>query len=173
MTDFVIREGTRVKELIQVVSEMSDAAKKRETRGLVECAREFGLERGMIVTKDIKKEETIEGTKIRFTPVWKWLLGSTPSPPLVYLDPSRDLVGLWLEVTGGILSIAPNNTIFGVTMGVTEDINWLKENEGGAGKVFLLIATRPKDGMSLRELKESYGADDWWPVKARIPQPVW
>ncbi len=51
-------------------------------------------------------------------------------------------------------------------MGITEDINWLKENEGGAKKVFLLIATNPKDGMSLRELKESYGSDDWWPVKA-------
>ncbi|MDI6884602.1 MAG: hypothetical protein QMD00_05725 [Hadesarchaea archaeon] len=52
-------------------------------------------------------------------------------------------------------------------MGVTEDINWLKENEGGV-KVFLLIAGRLKDGLSLRELKESYGSEDWWPVKAHL-----
>lgn len=75
-TDFVIREGTRVKELIQVVSEMSDVAKKREVRGLVECAKEFGLSKGTVVSKDVEKEETVEGVKIRFTPLWKWLLES-------------------------------------------------------------------------------------------------
>ena len=51
-------------------------------------------------------------------------------------------------------------------MGVTEDINWLKGDQSGAGKVFLLIATKEK--LKLRELKELYGSDDWWPVKSHV-----
>jgi predicted AAA+ superfamily ATPase len=73
-TDFVIREGTRVKELMQVVTELSDATRKREVRGLVACAKEFGFKEGTIITKDVEKTEKIEGTKIQFVPMWKWLL---------------------------------------------------------------------------------------------------
>jgi predicted transcriptional regulator len=51
-------------------------------------------------------------------------------------------------------------------MGVTEDINWLKADESGAGKVFLLIAD--KGNVKLRELKQLYGSEDWWPVKAHV-----
>lgn len=51
-------------------------------------------------------------------------------------------------------------------MGVTEDINWLKADQSGAGKVFLLIASKEK--LNLRELKELYGSEDWWPVKAHV-----
>ena len=51
-------------------------------------------------------------------------------------------------------------------MGVTEDINWLKVDQSGAGKVFLLIASKEK--LKLRELKELYGSEDWWPVKAHV-----
>ncbi|MGQ9788296.1 MAG: hypothetical protein ACUVQM_03175 [Candidatus Hadarchaeaceae archaeon] len=51
-------------------------------------------------------------------------------------------------------------------MGVAEDINWLKSDEAGIGKVFTLIAT--KGGLRLRALKEMYGSADWWPVKAHL-----
>ncbi len=51
-------------------------------------------------------------------------------------------------------------------MGVTEDINWLKDDEGGVGKVFLLIAGR--GGARVRELRELFGAEDWWPVKGHL-----
>ncbi|MBC7218525.1 MAG: hypothetical protein H5T49_00095 [Hadesarchaea archaeon] len=51
-------------------------------------------------------------------------------------------------------------------MGVAEDINWLKADEAGVGKVFTLIAG--KGGLKLRELKELYGSEDWWPVKAHL-----
>jgi len=51
-------------------------------------------------------------------------------------------------------------------MGVTEDINWLKKNEEGVGKVFLLIAG--KGSARLRELHELFGAEDWWPVKSHL-----
>lgn len=51
-------------------------------------------------------------------------------------------------------------------MGVAEDINWLKADEAGVGKVFTIIAN--KGGLKLRELKELYGSEDWWPVKAHL-----
>jgi predicted transcriptional regulator len=50
-------------------------------------------------------------------------------------------------------------------MGVTEDINWLKDDEEGVGKVFLLIA---KGSARLRELQELFGVEDWWPVKSHL-----
>lgn len=51
-------------------------------------------------------------------------------------------------------------------MGVTEDINWLKDDEEGVGKVFMLIAN--KGGAKLRELRELLGTEDWWPVKSHL-----
>ncbi|MBA7597983.1 hypothetical protein ES703_04992 [subsurface metagenome] len=51
-------------------------------------------------------------------------------------------------------------------MGVTEDINWLKDDEEGVGKVFMLIAN--KGGAKLRELRELFGTEDWWPVKSHL-----
>jgi len=51
-------------------------------------------------------------------------------------------------------------------MGVAEDINWLKTDEVGVGKVFSLLAS--KGSLKLRELKELYGSKDWWPVKAHL-----
>jgi len=51
-------------------------------------------------------------------------------------------------------------------MGVSEDINWLKEDEEGVGTVFLLIAN--KGSARLRELHELFGVEDWWPVKSRL-----
>ena len=51
-------------------------------------------------------------------------------------------------------------------MGVTEDINWLKNDEEGAEKIFMLIAD--KGGTKLRELRELFGTEDWWPVKSHL-----
>lgn len=51
-------------------------------------------------------------------------------------------------------------------MGVSEDINWLKGDEIGVGKVFLLIANKGSAGS--RELHELFGVEDWWPVKSHL-----
>lgn len=51
-------------------------------------------------------------------------------------------------------------------MGVTEDVNWLEDNKEGVGKIFMLIASR--GSLKLRELKELYGSEDWWPVKIHV-----
>lgn len=74
-TDFVIREGLKIKQIIQVAYELEEEkTKEREVKGLVSCAKETGLKRGLIITKNIESIENFEGIKIKFIPLWKWLL---------------------------------------------------------------------------------------------------
>ncbi len=78
-TDFAVREGLRAKEVIQAAYSVDDEkTKRREIRGLAACAEEFGLKSGRVVTQGVERVETIEGVRIRFDPLWKWLL--TPEP---------------------------------------------------------------------------------------------
>ena len=73
--DFVIREGFIVREIIQVAYEFnSERTKDREVRALSSCARESRLDHGLIITKDLEKVEMIDGIKVKFMPLWKWLL---------------------------------------------------------------------------------------------------
>ncbi len=51
-------------------------------------------------------------------------------------------------------------------MGVTEDINWLKYDEDGVEKVFMIIAN--KEGAKLQEIRELFGTEDWWPIKNHL-----
>ena len=58
-TDFVLRDGPKVKQLIQVCYSLdSERTRKRETNSLVECAKELRCENLVIVTKN--EEGTIE-----------------------------------------------------------------------------------------------------------------
>jgi len=74
-SDYVITEGVKVKTIIQVTSDLdSEKTKEREINGLVQCAKETGLKEGLIITKDKEGREEVEGIKIKFIPLWKWLL---------------------------------------------------------------------------------------------------
>ena len=69
-TDFVLREGNKVKELIQVCYDMSkEKTIKREVDSIVECAGELGCDNLTIVTWN--EERTIEkkGYTIKVVPV--------------------------------------------------------------------------------------------------------
>lgn len=73
--DFILREGLRIKEIIQVVYDLKEEkTKKREINGILECMKEFGLKKGLIITRDYEAEEKVEGKIIKFVPLWKWLL---------------------------------------------------------------------------------------------------
>ena len=77
--DFVMRQGSEVKKLIQVVYELDDEkTKEREIKALVEAAGEFSLDgkKGelLIITKDYETQEEIEGKKITYKKLWKWLI---------------------------------------------------------------------------------------------------
>lgn len=75
--DFVVKKGMKINSLVQVCSDISDdETKNREIKGLVSGLEHFGMPDGTIITSDLFAEETIEGKKIKFVPLWYWLLES-------------------------------------------------------------------------------------------------
>lgn len=73
--DFVIREGRKTKELIQVCLDLEDfKVKKREVNSLLKASRELKCNNLLVITQDLEKEERIKGKKIKYVPLWKWLL---------------------------------------------------------------------------------------------------
>ncbi|MCK4730529.1 MAG: ATP-binding protein [Candidatus Aenigmarchaeota archaeon] len=73
--DFVVKEGLKVKQLIQVCFDINNReTKEREIKALLKGIKEFKLKEGLIITEDLEKEEIIEDIKIIYKPLWKWLL---------------------------------------------------------------------------------------------------
>lgn len=73
--DFLITEKNKVTSLMQVSYDLSNPkTKEREAKALLSGLTEFKLKEGIIITKDIEKEEKIENKTIKFIPLWKWLL---------------------------------------------------------------------------------------------------
>lgn len=72
--DFVIKQGTNIKELIQVCYDISDEkTRSREIDSTVACAKEFDKDEAIIITKDETGEKKVDGIKIRFIPLLQWL----------------------------------------------------------------------------------------------------
>lgn len=72
--DFLIKEG-RIKKLFQVCFDFTRPdIKEREIDGLLETMKKFKLKEGVIITQDFEGEEKINGRKVKFFPLWKWLL---------------------------------------------------------------------------------------------------
>lgn len=73
--DFVVMEGMKVKQLVQVCWDINDAkTKEREVAGLVEAMGKLEVEEGVVVTDDYFGEEERDGKRVRFVPLWCWLL---------------------------------------------------------------------------------------------------
>lgn len=73
--DFVMKEKLKVKQLIQVCWELSRSeTKNREIRALLKAMEEIKLKEALVITEDYEAEESIKDKKIRFLPLWKWLL---------------------------------------------------------------------------------------------------
>lgn len=73
--DFVIKNGLRIKQLIQVCYDIADYdTKKRELRSLIKGSKELKCKKLMVITEDKEGEETIENIKVKYIPLWKWLL---------------------------------------------------------------------------------------------------
>jgi len=74
--DFVIKEGVKVKELIQVCYDIEDfTTKERELKALVKASKELKCKNLKVITWDYEDKEEFKNRKIEFTPLWKWLLG--------------------------------------------------------------------------------------------------
>jgi len=73
--DFLITDKNKVNSLIQVAYDLSNPkTKEREVKALLSGLNEFKLKEGIIITKDLDKEEKIDNKIIKYIPIWKWLL---------------------------------------------------------------------------------------------------
>lgn len=83
--DFLVREGRQITELIQVCYDIgNEMTKSRELRVLLKAGEELRCQNLLVITEDKEGEENAEWFgrkgKIRFLPLWKWLLRTRTQP---------------------------------------------------------------------------------------------
>jgi len=72
--DFVVRDA-RVSQLIQVCYKPDDTdVRNREIKALLKASKELKCKNLTVITSSSEKEEKADNRKIRFVPLWKWLL---------------------------------------------------------------------------------------------------
>jgi len=75
--DFIIKQGLKITQLIQVCYNLDDEqTKTREIRSLLKASQELKCNNLLIITNDYEAEEKIKNKTIKFIPLWKWLLQS-------------------------------------------------------------------------------------------------
>jgi predicted AAA+ superfamily ATPase len=72
--DFVIKDGLKIKKLMQVTYKIDFDSKEREIKSLLEASDELKCGDLIVINRDIEKEEKLGNKIIRFIPLWKWLL---------------------------------------------------------------------------------------------------
>ncbi|MBI2676013.1 MAG: ATP-binding protein [Candidatus Aenigmarchaeota archaeon] len=73
--DFVILDGLKVKQLMQVSTDMDDLeTRKRETKALLKASKELRCSNLIVITEDLDRKERLKGKTIVYRPLWKWLL---------------------------------------------------------------------------------------------------
>lgn len=75
--DFVLKEGPRIKQLLQVCYDIENYdTKMRELKSLIKAAKEIRAKRSdlLVITSDYEGEERFKNKTIKFIPLWKWLL---------------------------------------------------------------------------------------------------
>jgi len=73
--DFVIKEGSKITQVIQCCYELTRDNKEREIAGLTDAMDKFKLKEGLILTYDQEEDIALKGNKkVIVKPVWKWLL---------------------------------------------------------------------------------------------------
>ncbi|MGC8737673.1 MAG: ATP-binding protein [Candidatus Hydrogenedens sp.] len=73
--DFVIRTGTKIKQLIQVCYNIDNhETKKREINALITASKELKCNNLLVITEYTEAEEIVNRKRIHFIPLWKWLL---------------------------------------------------------------------------------------------------
>ncbi|HDN83069.1 MAG TPA: ATP-binding protein, partial [Candidatus Altiarchaeales archaeon] len=73
--DFVIKDGLKVKELIQVCYDIEDVStKNRELKALIKAGKELKCKNLKVITWDYEGREEFKNKRIEFIPLWRWLL---------------------------------------------------------------------------------------------------
>jgi predicted AAA+ superfamily ATPase len=80
--DFVVKEGLRITEAIQVCASLADPkTRQREIRSLCEAAEALDAGRLTIITEEEAGVEKTDHGAIAIVPLWKWLLNRRPQDP--------------------------------------------------------------------------------------------
>ncbi|MBS3066181.1 ATP-binding protein [Candidatus Pacearchaeota archaeon] len=78
--DFVIKDGLKVKKLIQVCYKYDLKTKDREIRALIKASKELKCNNLVLITENEEGYKEVEWfntkRKIQYVPLWKWLLES-------------------------------------------------------------------------------------------------
>ena len=73
--DFIIKRGKKDLQAVQVCWNIEKLeTQEREIISIIKACKELRLKEGLILTEDAEKENKIEGIRITFKPIWKWLL---------------------------------------------------------------------------------------------------
>ena len=73
--DFVIKKGTKIRQLIQVSHNLDkEVTKKREIRSLLKGGEELRCDKLVIITRNDEDEIVVDNKKIKVIPIWKWLM---------------------------------------------------------------------------------------------------
>lgn len=73
--DFLIKQGIKITQAIQVTETLNKKNQDREIDGLIEAMERYRLRQGVIITFDEEKEFKIKNRVIKIIPIWRWLLG--------------------------------------------------------------------------------------------------
>ncbi len=73
--DFLIKEGMHLTNAIQVAESLANPkTQKREINGLVDAAKQYGFEDGLILTDNEYDDMIRDGIGIHVRPIWFWML---------------------------------------------------------------------------------------------------
>jgi len=73
--DFVIKDGLKVTDLIQVCWNVQDEkTKNRELRSLRKAMEELNVTNATVITGETEGEERLHDNTVKLVPLWKWLL---------------------------------------------------------------------------------------------------
>ena len=73
--DFVLKRGLKIERLIQVTYVSGEEeVDVREKKALLKASEELNCEDMQVITRDYEAEEDFKGKKIKFRPLWKWLV---------------------------------------------------------------------------------------------------
>ncbi len=73
--DFLIKEGAKIKQLIQVCYSINkEDTKKREVKALLKASDKLKCKKLLVITRDEEGEEKFGSKTVNIIPAWKWLL---------------------------------------------------------------------------------------------------
>lgn len=72
--DFIVKEGTKLTPIQVSYSVENEGTDERETSSLLKCMDELHAPEGQIVTFGIEDTKSVDGKKITYIPLWKFLL---------------------------------------------------------------------------------------------------